>query len=135
MLKLVAPVLILALFAGAVLAGPASVMVRMRTLEVASACKFAPGFGSAKLWQQALGRDGDTDEDAYVREVFSDARSVHSAVARFKAELQDRALAEVAAKQNFVPGRLTLSGCAIYAAIEPNDGVASDAIFPTLKLP
>jgi hypothetical protein len=132
MLKLVAPALGLALFAGIVFAGPAGFVVRLQTSEVtASACRLAPGFQSAHLWRQAL--SGDTqDDDVYVRDVLSDARSVRSAVARFKAELQDRALDEIIAREIFVPGRLTLSGCANYAAYDGAD--SDDVLFPAFRV-
>lgn len=140
MLKLVAPALILAVLAHAVLAGSAGVEVRMGTSEtVASACRLAPGFQSARLWQKALGQDA-RDEDIYLRDVLADARaasSVRSAVARFKAELQDRALAEMIDKRRigFVPGRLTLGGCATYAAVDAADSAgAMDAMFPALRV-
>ncbi len=135
MLKVVAPALILAvLLAHAVLAGSAGVEVRMGTSEtVASACRLAPGFQSARLWQKAF------DEDIYVRDVLADARAasgVRSAVARFKAELQDRALAEMIDKRRigFVPGRLTLGGCATYAAMDSADSAGSDSLFPALRV-
>lgn len=133
MLKLVAPALVLAvLLAHAVLAGSTRAEVRMGTSEtVASACRLAPGFQSARLWQKAL------DEDIYVRDVFADARAdVRSAVARFKAELQDRALAEMIDKRRigFVPGRLTLGGCATYAAMDAADSAGYDTMFPALRV-
>jgi hypothetical protein len=127
MLKYVTPAFGLALLAHAVLAGPPGVTVRLQTPEAfASACKLAPGFQSAGLWQQ-----DDRDDDVYVRTLVADARStsgVRAAVARFKAELQDRAAAEAIAKQRFVSGRLTLAGCATYAAY----GSAED-LFPPLQ--
>jgi hypothetical protein len=100
---------------------------------VASACRLAPGFQSARLWQKA------PDEDIYVRDVLADARAVsgvRSAVARFKAELQDRALAEMIDKRRigFVPGRLTLGGCATYAAVDAVDNSGTDAMFPALRV-
>jgi hypothetical protein len=135
MLKLVAPASVLAvLLAHAVLAGSAGVEVRMGTSEtVAAACRLAPGFQSARLWQKA------PDEDIYVRDVLADARAVsgvRSAVARFKAELQDRALAEMIDKRRigFVPGRLTLGGCATYAAVDAVDNSGTDAMFPALRV-
>jgi hypothetical protein len=119
MLKFVTPAFGLAVLAHAVFAGSAGGIVRMQTPEaIASACKSAPGFQSA--WQQ-----GERDDDIYVRSVVADARAasgVRAAVARFKAELQDRALAEAIAKQPFVAGRLTLAGCATYAAYDPEGG-------------
>jgi hypothetical protein len=134
MLKLFAPALVLAGLAHVVLAGSAGGQVRMGTPEaVASACRLAPGFQSARLWQNAL----TGDEDIYVRDVLADARAasnVRSAVARFKAELQDRALAEMIDKQRigFVPGRLTLAGCATYAAADASD--ATDTLLPALRV-
>ena len=107
MLKFVTPAFGLAVLAHAVFAGPAGGVVRMQTpASIASACKSALGFQSA--WQQ-----GERDDDIYVRSVIADARAasgVRAAVARFKAELQDRELAEAIAKQPFVSGRLTLAG-------------------------
>jgi hypothetical protein len=135
MLKLVAPALILAGLAHAVLAGSAGVEVRMGTSEtVASACRLAPGFQSARLWQKDA-----RDEDIYLRDVLADARaasSVRSAGARFKAELQDRALAEMIDKRRigFVPGRLTLGGCATYAAVDAADSAGVDTMFPPLRV-
>jgi hypothetical protein len=134
MLKLFAPTLVLAGLAHAVLAGSAGVEVRMGTPEtVATACRLAPGFQSVRLWQNAFG-ENIRDEDIYVRDVLADARAasnVRSAVARFKAQLQDRALTELIDKRRvgFVPGRLTLAGCATYAAAD-----ATDAEFPALRV-
>ncbi|NOT41524.1 MAG: hypothetical protein HOP13_13625 [Alphaproteobacteria bacterium] len=129
MLKVVMPALVLAILAQAVLGGTADVQVRMGTSEaIATACRLAPGFQSARLWQKTL-----DDEDMYVREVFADARAdVRSAVARFKAELQDRALTEAIDKQRmvFVPGRLTLAGCATVAAV---DADGTEGLFPALR--
>ncbi len=130
MLKVVMPALVLAILAQAVLAGAAGVQVRMGTSEaIATACRLAPGFQSARLWQ----RSTDDDEDVYVRDVFADARApsdVRSAVARFKAQLQDRALTEAIDTQRvvFVPGRLTLAGCATVAAVD-----ADGPDFPALR--
>jgi hypothetical protein len=130
MLKVVMPAFLLAILAQAVLAGAAGLQVRMGTPEaVASACRLASGFQSVRLWQKF----SDDDEDVYVREVFADARAdVRSAVARFKAELQDRALTEAIDKQRveFVAGRLTLAGCATVAAVDA-DGV--EGLFPALR--
>lgn len=130
MLKVVMPALVLAILAQAVLAGAAGVQVRMGTPEaIATACRLAPGFQSARLWQKST----DDDEDMYVREVLADARApsdVRSAVARFKAQLQDRALTEAIDTQRvvFVPGRLTLAGCATVAAFD-----ADGPDFPGLR--
>lgn len=131
MLKVVMPALVLAILAQAVLAEAAGVQVRMGTPQaIASACRLAPGFQSARLWQKS-----SDDEDIYVRDVFADARApsdVRSAVARFKAQLQDRALSEAIDTQRvvFVPGRLTLAGCATVAAV---DADGSDGPFPALR--
>ena len=118
MLKLVAPALVLAMLAQAVRAGAAGVQVRMGTPEaIAVACRLASGFQSASLWQKST----DDDEDIYVRDVLADARSdVRTAVARFKAELQDRNLADMIDKRRmeFVPGRMTLSGCSTLASFD-----------------
>lgn len=127
MLKLVTPAFFLAILVQAVLAGAAGSQVRLGTPEtIAVACKLAPGFQSARFWQ-----NGDAhDDDVYVREVLADARgasNVRSAVERFKAQLRDRALAEMAARQRFLPGRLTLSGCANLAAY---DEPAEEALPP-----
>ena len=105
---------------------------------VATACRLAPGFQSARLWREALAQDAH-DEDIYVRDVLADARTasdVRSAVARFKAELQDRALAEMIDKRRigFVPGRLTLAGCATYAAVDAADGAGTETLFPLLRV-
>lgn len=131
MFKFVTPALALAVLAQAVFAGPAGIAVRMQTPEaIASACKLAPGFQSAGLWQQE-----ERDDDIYVRTVVADARSassVRAAVARFKAELQDRAMAEALSKLKFIPGRLTFAGCASYAAVDgASDG---DEMFPPIRL-
>jgi hypothetical protein len=131
MLKFVAPAFGLAVLAHAVLAGPAGGVVRMQTPEaIASACRLASGFQSAGLWQQE-----ERDDDVFVRSVLADARnasSVRSAVARFKAELQDRALAEAIDNRRmvFVPGRLTLAGCTTYAAVDAR----ADTLFPSLRV-
>ncbi|MFM9863521.1 MAG: hypothetical protein ACKVRO_07930 [Micropepsaceae bacterium] len=130
MLKVVMPALVLALLAQAVFAGAAGLQVRMGTSEaIASACRLAPGFQSARLWQKF----SDDDEDVYLREVFADARAdVRSAVARFKAELQDRALTDAIDNRRmvFVPGRLTLAGCATVAAV---DADGAEGLFPALR--
>jgi hypothetical protein len=132
MLKVVMPALVLAILAQAVLAGAAGVEVRMGTPgAIATACRLAPGFQSARLWQNS----SDDEEDVYVREVLADARApsdVRSAVARFKAQMQDRALSEAidAQRMEFVPGRLTLAGCATVAAF---DAEGSDGPFPALR--
>lgn len=139
MLKLVTPALVLAVLAQAVVAGSTGGEVRMGTSEtVASACRLAPGFQSVRLWQKALGQDA-RDEDIYVRDILADARattSVRSAVARFKAELQDRALAEMIDKRRigFVPGRMTLGGCATYAAVDAADSAGLDTVFPGFRV-
>lgn len=136
MLKLVAPAFGLAMLAQAVLAGAAGVQVRLGTPEaMTAACRLAPGFQSARLWQKALAQDS-RDEDVYVRDVIADARTVsnvRSAVARFKAELQDRALAEAIDTQRvvFVAGRLTLAGCATYAAVDADGAI--DGLFPAIQ--
>ena len=90
------------------------------------------------MWQKALGQDA-RDEDIYVRDILADARattSVRSAVARFKAELQDRALAEMIDKRRigFVPGRMTLGGCATYAAVDAADSAGLDTVFPGFRV-
>lgn len=132
MLKVVMPALYLAILAQAVLAGAAGVQVRMGTPQaVATACRLAPGFQSARLWQNSA----DDDDDVYLREVLADARKpsdVRSAVARFKAQLQDRAMSEAIDTQRmeFVPGRMTLAGCATVAAF---DADGSDGPFPALR--
>lgn len=131
MLKLVAPALVLAMLAQAVLAGAAGVQVRMGTPEtIAVACRLASGFQSASLWQKST----DDDEDIYVRDVLADARSdVRSAVARFKAEFQDRNLADMIDKRRmeFVPGRMTLSGCATLASFDLDSAPGFDV--PSLQ--
>lgn len=136
MLRVVLPALVLAVLAQAVLAGAAGVQVRMGTSEtIATACRTASGFQSARFWQKELG--GDThDDDIYVREVLADARApsdVRSAVARFKAELQDRQLADMIDKRRmeFVPGRLPLSGCATLAAFDADNTSGFDV--PALR--
>lgn len=134
MLKLFAPALVLATFAHAVLAGSAGLQVRMGTPETAaSACRLAPGFQSIGLWQRAMARD-TRDEDIYVRDVLADAKAasnVRSAVQRFKAQLQDRAFAEMidTRRVGFVPGRMTLAGCATYAAVDAGDAAVLDGLF------
>lgn len=138
MLKLVAPAFGLAILAQAVLASAIGLQVRLATPEaVTTACRVAPGFQSARLWQGAL-TENSHDEDTYVREMLADARAasnVRSAVARFKAELQDRALAEAIDKRRmvFVPGRLTLAGCTTYAAYE-GESAGFDAMFPAFRV-
>lgn len=132
MLKYVSLAFVLAVLAHAVLAGPAGMTVRLQTPEAfASACKLSPGFQSAGLWQQE-----ERDDDSYVRNVIADAREisgVRAAVARFKAELQDRALADAIANQPFFSGRLTLAGCASYAAYDGLEG-GSEGLFPSLRI-
>ena len=132
MLKVVMPAFFLAVLAQAVLAGAVSTQVRMGTPEtIATACRLAPGFQSARLWQKSI-----DDEDIYVREVLADTRApsdVRSAVARFKAEIQDRQLADMIDKRRmeFVPGRLTFAGCATVAAFDAENAPGFD--MPALR--
>ena len=132
MLKVVMLAFVLAILAQAVLAGAASMQVRMGTpATIATACRLASGFQSARLWQKS-----SDDEDIYVRDVLADARApsdVRSAVARFKAELQDRQLADMIDKRRmeFVPGRLTFVGCATVAAFDADGAPGFD--MPALR--